>query len=242
MAPLAFGRWGWSPPGRRIERPNRRRPAHQGPRLMAPTGRCQHGGSLSEIPHAAPARVRAMRRGCARLVRGVSNALRDRVCRRRHRRDAAAWHQRNRPQTGRPGFSLRHDGDQHRGIAGHGADRRILRLPRRRRDLRADEPALAAVPDHRHSRRVHDLLGLLAGFCDALAARGRWAAPRSISRPRSWDRWWRSSRRWRWRRAFGGSPRSKLHGIGSSPNVARETTGTAPRGKPCRTSASCCRP
>src|SRR5262245_41051826 len=93
------------------------------------------------------------------------NGLFDRIPRRWHRRRAPA----RREPCGRAHvghrFQLCHAVRERERFSGDGITGRLFHFQRH------DPAALATVPDHRHPRRLHHLLGLLARYNPALRAR-----------------------------------------------------------------------
>src|SRR6185437_4557235 len=94
-----------------------------------------------------------------------SNELPDCLRRRRDRRRDAAWLQRGVFARARHGISLRDAVRERHRFAGDGIAGGDIRLQKR------NPAAHAAFPHHRHSRRLHHLLDLLARHPAALRTR-----------------------------------------------------------------------
>ena len=92
----------------------------------------------------------------------IAGVVSDRLPRRRSRRGAAPRRQSDFGALVRHRVPLAHAVRERHRLAGDGPARRLFRVQGRRL------AALAAVPHHRHPRRLHHLLGVLARYRPAL--------------------------------------------------------------------------
>src|SRR3954469_19378709 len=128
--------------------------------LMTPTA--QHGGRILSEPTAQPGGF------FAPAIERMANGLSDRVSRRRDRRGATPRRESRLGAAARHGLSIRNAVRERDRLVRDGTARRLLRVQGR------CHAALAAVLHHRHSRRLHDVLRLLARRRAALPARRVW--------------------------------------------------------------------